>query len=164
MGNPKNKPPKAGLNQRSHRSHFSHVGNSHFPTIVPTSFPTGFPITFSPDFSSLQSQKKILMTRFTLSSVESVSTSTKRSAVVYLCNLSYPSELSDQIPYDQKCKMDSQQILSFYDVPVTGDLFPWIGCLWRVTARTHHPYKPYSRKEKKVSEIEAEFVRLMPND
>ena len=137
------------------------VGNYQFPAVPTFPFPLShFPIPTFPLLCSHFPTPK--MTQFNLTTTERKQRKIRKTSTVYLCLLSFPSSLKEQMPHASFCELKGQKAQAFYDVPVAGDEVELWGCEWNVRARKHYPYTPYSRGEKKVSEIYLDFVALLP--
>ena len=67
----------------------------------------------------------------------------------------------DTTPYQElkAIAAESRKItLQLYDTTLIGDCIIYEGHYWKVTGRLHHAYEPYERCQKKVSELELEYI------
>ena len=111
----------------------------------------------------LQPRSPILkMTQFSLTTTTTKTRKVRKASTIYLCNLEYPPALDGKLPLSQQCQLDSSVVKAFYDVPVAGDIIEAFGGEWQVTSRRHYPYTPYSRGEKRVSELNLKLLFLFP--
>ena len=82
----------------------------------------------------------------------------EKKPITYLCWLLFDESIIDSTPYQQLTALGQKITLQLYDTALVDDIYIYEGYKWKVIERIQHPYRPYSKGKKKVSELKLECL------